>query len=365
MNNFNADNYYWLAAMRLPGVGPIHLQRWLNYFGEIKNIFAATLAELLAVGVSPRHAHALKNVDWRDVQSDLDWCEQNACQLIRRDDVLYPPLLREIPDAPLLLFVRGDVRLLTQPQLAIVGTRNPTPSGRELAEQFAYSLAAAGLVVTSGLALGVDAASHRGALLANGKTIAVCGTGLQHIYPASNHQLAEEIMRVGAIVSEFPPDTLPKAKHFPQRNRVISGMSLGVLVVEAALRSGSLITARFATEQGREVFALPGSIHNPLARGCHQLIRQGAKLIETAADIIEELGALKAVLLPSPQSRKMTALDSERRHLLEQIGYEITALDAIIMRSGLTAGEVSSMLLSLELEGYVQIAPGGYVRNTG
>lgn len=262
----------------------------------------------------------------------------------------------------LYYYLFGVILIYSRPQLAIVGSRNPTPTGCELAEQFAYYLAEAGLVVTSGLALGIDGGGHRGAINARGKTIAVCGTGLQHVYPNSHRQLAEDIIQNGALVSEFPPDTLPKAKHFPMRNRVISGLSLGVLVIEAALKSGSLITARLAIDQGREVFALPGSIHNPLARGCHQLIRQGAKLVETAGDILEELGAMHAVITPLIPSKK-GSLDAPYQEVLKQIGYEITTLDAIILRCGLTAGKVSSMLLLLELEGHVQSVPGGYVRN--
>ncbi|MHB1946882.1 MAG: DNA-processing protein DprA [Gammaproteobacteria bacterium] len=364
MQTYCNDIYYWLAAIRLDGIGPIRLRCWLDYFGTLKKFFAATTTDLQSAGLTPRQINAVKNCDFRAVEKDLLWCSENNCSLITSDDEKYPTLLREIPDAPLLLFALGDVSLLSQPQLAIVGSRNPTPMGSQMAEEFGYYLTKAGLIVTSGLALGIDAASHKGALNAEGKTIAVCGSGLQHIYPASHRKLAKEIINNGAVISELPPDTRPIAKHFPMRNRVISGLSMGVLVVEAALRSGSLITARFAVDQGREVFALPGSIHNPLTRGCHQLIRQGAKLIETAEDILEELGALNAIIPKRSKDPGSKLLDTKQLDLLKQIGYEITSLDAIIMRSGLTAGEVSSMLLSLELEGYVQIAPGGYVRHS-
>ncbi|HLB57464.1 MAG TPA: DNA-processing protein DprA, partial [Gammaproteobacteria bacterium] len=296
MHLLKPDIAYWVAATRLSGVGPLTLRRWLDLFGDIKILFSISAVELKKAGLSEKQLHALKNVDWRNVESDLRWSEKNRCEIISLVDPRYPRLLREIPDAPSLLYVRGDVNLLSQSQLAIVGSRNPTAVGNQMAEDFAYSLTKAGLVVTSGLALGIDAASHRGALRATGKTIAVFGTGLKHIYPRSHRSLAEDIAEQGALVSEFPPDESPKAKNFPRRNRIISGLSIGVLVVEAVLRSGSLITARYAVEQGRDVFAIPGSIHNPLARGCHALIRQGAKLVETAEDIVEELDALHTLL---------------------------------------------------------------------
>jgi len=219
-----------------------------------------------------------------------------ARHILTLHDPAYPALLKEIADPPPLLFVRGDPAVLSRPQLGIVGSRNPTPGGRSLAEDFARSLSRCGLVVTSGMALGIDAAGHRGALRGGGTTLAVAGTGPDRIYPARHRDLARAIVEQGAIISEFAPGTPALPSNFPRRNRIISGLSLGVLVVEAACRSGSLITARLAAEQGREVFALPGSIHNPLARGCHHLIRQGAKLVEDIEDIVEELGPLAAVI---------------------------------------------------------------------
>jgi DNA processing protein len=291
-----------------------------------------------------------------------------------------------------VLYVRGDKQALTQKQIAIVGSRNASPVGITNAEQFAVKLAAAGFAITSGLALGIDAASHRGALSANGVTIAVLGTGLNSIYPRSNLSLAEAIANNrGAIISEFPLDTKPIAYNFPRRNRIISGLSQGVLVVEAALKSGSLITARLAVEQGREVFAIPGSIHNHVSRGCHSLIQQGAKLVGSPEEILEEFS-----LPPSLTSRGLTAgssavtgsrafardvsesgsdkgledksgnkdttLHQAARLMLRQIDYAPTPMDAIISRSGLTAGEVSSILLTLELQGFIRTVSGGYVR---
>lgn len=250
----------------------------------------------------------------------------------------------------------------------MVGSRNPSMSGEETAREFARHLAATGLSITSGLALGIDGASHSGALMADGITIAVMGTGLDRVYPASQHALAHEIAQQGALVSEFPLGTQLRPGNFPRRNRIISGMALGTLVVEAAEKSGSLITARLASEQGREVFAIPGSIHNPLARGCHKLIRQGAKLVETAGDVLEELAPLLSGMQPLPYAddtddtgavEPQHQLDSEYQLLLECMGFDPVQIDLLIERSGLTAEEVSSMLILLELEGHVSSAPGG------
>lgn len=350
-----------LTTLYFTGIGPLRLRRWLNEFGDIENLYSADKWELKKLGLTDEEIITFKNPNWKAAEKDLEWCEKNNCHVIAYTDSCYPKLLNELPDGPLILFVQGSLEFLSQQQLAIVGSRNPTVTGRETAEQFAFYLSQAGLIITSGLALGIDAAAHEGALNARQPTIAVCGSGLQYIYPKSNKHLAETIRDKGALVSEFPPFTQPHAMHFPRRNRLISGLSLGVLVVEAALKSGSLITAKFALEQGREVFALPGSIHNPLARGCHKLIREGAKLVETAGDIVEELGALQAVVVQKPQKR--TKLDLKKQHVLKQIGFEITHLDAIIQRSGLTTDQLSSMLISLELEGYVTFAGGGYTRN--
>ncbi len=358
---------HWLAALHLPSIGPITFRRWLKLFPNITELFAASESDLQAVGFSSKEIRILKNPDWSAAEKDLNWLEASACHLLSFQDAHYPPLLREIYAAPLLLFVKGNLELLAKPQIAMVGSRTPTVMGCETAEQFAEQLAARGLVITSGMALGIDAASHRGALTM-GSTIAVMGAGLQHIYPVSHRKLAEQIITNGAWVSEFSPSLLPQPRNFPLRNRVISGLSIGVLVVEAALRSGSLITARDALEQGREVFAIPGSIHNPLARGCHYLLKQGAKLVETADDIVEELGALASLFSPVADKNiilpKTHQLDEKSAKLLAQIGFETTAVDTIIVRSGLTPSKVSSILLSLELEGYVQATPGGYVCTT-
>lgn len=356
---------YWLALHRTPGVGPVTFARLLEQFPELSTLFNTPS---LATGISERTRSALSSPDWDRVEQDLTWfASSNDRHIITLHDPRYPPLLKEIPDPPSLLFTQGDINLLSHWQLAIVGSRNPSRSGRDMAYDFARYLAGCNITISSGLAMGIDAEAHQGALAAGGKTLAVIGTGLDRVYPAKHRELAHKITESGLIISEFALGTPPRSENFPRRNRIISGLSLGTLVVEAALQSGSLITARMAMEQGREVFAIPGSIHNPLAKGCHRLIREGAKLVETAADILEELGALAEVGVtsdvitaaePEPQ-----VWDEEYQALLTCLGYDPTDLDNLITCSGLTAEAVSSMLLLLELHGLVSILPGGrYVR---
>ena len=306
------------------------------------------------------------------IDRHLRWLEHPAHHFLPRGSPRYPPLLANVPDAPAGLLVRGDPDVLSLPQLAIVGSRNPSPSGHDIARQFAAQLARSGLAITSGLAIGIDAAAHRGAIEGGGKTVAVCGTGLDIDYPRANAVLSEEIASGGALVSEFPLGTPASRSNFPRRNRIISGLSLGTLVVEAAVRSGSLITARLAGEQGREVFAIPGSIRNPLARGCHKLIREGAQLVETPEDIFAQLGPLTAALAHatpiSGETTESTAvlcptLDKGYEILLDALGFEPASVDVLIARTGLKADEVASMLLILELEACIDACPGGlYVR---
>lgn len=358
----------WLTLWHTPGLGA----RTFN------QLFEATDGRPeLALGDPPAWLNealrtALRQADPVSARPDLDWlAADSANHIITRADAGYPELLAAIPDPPPLLYLHGEPARLNDPQLALVGSRNPSRPGRDNAFEFARYLAGAGLTLTSGLALGVDAAGHTGALKAGGYTLAVMGTGLDRVYPARHRELAHAIVAGGgALVSELPPGSPPLAEHFPRRNRIISGLSLGVLVVEAALRSGSLITARQALDQGREVFAIPGSIHNPLARGCHALIRQGAKLVETGADILEELHALAAI----PLERHGETADREapgdagrpsqaQCKLLEQMGYEPVTVDQLVAATGLTPEAVSSMLLILELEGRVASQAGGaYVR---
>ncbi|MFO7602740.1 MAG: DNA-processing protein DprA, partial [Gammaproteobacteria bacterium] len=302
------------------------------------------------------------------IAPDLEWLQQPAAHIIGLNDPTYPALLKEIPDPPALLFVYGDPAVLNLPQLAMVGSRNPSPMGAETARDFAGHLAGWGLGITSGLAQGIDAASHAGALDAGGVTIAVTGTGLDRVYPAQHRDLAHRIAEQGALVSEFPAGTPPLTPNFPRRNRIISGLCMGTLVVEAAVQSGSLITARQALEQGREVFAVPGSIHNPQSRGCHSLIRQGAKLVEMAQDIFEELGGFMPVTgadAAAAEPGSDFALDEEYHKVLASVGHEPASVDSVVLRSGLTAEAVCSMLLVLELQGYLKSMTGGYYCRTG
>jgi DNA processing protein len=370
----------WLTLARVPGLNGTELSCLLQHFPNVTALVAAASDALREAGASPKLITSLRKPDRRAIDLDRRWLEQEQHHLIAWGSELYPQLLTEVVDAPVALFVRGDPTVLSMPQLAIVGARNPTHAGVETAFDFAAHLASSGLTITSGLAHGIDAASHRGALARAGTTIAVCGTGLDAIYPKAHEELAEEIVAHGALVSEFPLGTPAAKANFPRRNRVISGLAVGTLVVEAAVQSGSLITARLAAEQGREVFAIPGSIHNPLSRGCHRLIRQGAKLVETADDIFEELKALIRVLRPptsaSPLNISASAptkskasmasaarLDKGYEILLDALGFEPTGVDLLVVRTGLRADEVASMLLILELEGHIHAHPGGlYVR---
>jgi len=285
--------------------------------------------------------------------------EQANNSIITIHDAMYPPQLKEIPDPPPILFVCGNAELLSSPQIAIVGSRNPSTMGKETAFSFAKSLSQAGFVITSGLALGIDAASHQGALNAGGTTIAVAGTGLDRVYPARHIHLATDIANTGALVSEFPLGTTAKANHFPRRNRIISGLCQGLLVVEAAIQSGSLITARMALEQNREVFAIPGAIHNPLARGCNALIREGAKLIETSQDILEELNQYYQADKDNPLSVVQSMLDLEQQTLLNLVMFSPTSIDNLVESTGKPVEVIASMLLILELQGYLEAIPGG------
>jgi DNA processing protein len=271
-------------------------------------------------------------------------------------------MLAQTVGAPPVLFVLGSVDALHSPQLAIVGSRNPTAAGRKTARDFAAWFARAGLTITSGLAVGVDAASHEGALLVDGITVAVCGTGLDAVYPFENTRLAARIREKGALVSEFPPRTEPSKRNFPRRNRIISGLSHGTLVVEATCRSGSLVTARWAAEQGRDVFAIPGSIHSPLSRGCHKLIRDGAKLVEEAGDVLSELQITlcgQRVMRATHRRKGVAPLDKEYEMLLDALGFEPATIDVLVERTGLPGESIASMLLILELEGCVAALPGG------
>lgn len=354
--------------MRAPALGPATFERLRA--GGIDLVALVGTRDLPAgTGLGAALRGYLVAPDRDGVERDLAWLAGPRHHLVTLDDAHYPPLLREIADPPLALFVRGDPAALALPQLAIVGSRNPTEGGRRTARAFAAELGAAGLAITSGLALGVDAAAHEGALDADGITLAVAGTGLDRIYPARHRTLADRIAERGALVSELPLGAAPLPAHFPRRNRIVSGLSAGTLVVEASLKSGSLITARLAAEQGREVFAIPGSIHNPLARGCHRLIRQGAKLVETAGDVLEELGPLLGIAgtgtPPATVGQRATPAPAGQR-LLGLMGFDPVSPDELADRSGLAAGEVIGTLLLLELGGWVSCTAGGrYCRLSG
>lgn len=297
-------------------------------------------------------------------QTESSWASKPSQHIIDQQSDDFPGLLRQISNPPERLFVAGNLDALHLPALAIVGSRNPTRQGRQNAYEFAKHLGRSGFCIVSGLATGIDTAAHEGALDGGAMTVAFLGHGIDRVYPPANEGLATRIIANGAVCSEFPLGSDPRREHFPQRNRLISGLSLGTLVVEAAKRSGSLISARLASEQGREIFAIPGSIHNPMSRGCHQLIRQGAKLVESAADIVSELGPLVEHLMQAPEEQASSKQDGRKpdadyEMLIEAMGFDPATVDELADRSGLTIDHVSSMLLILELEGIIEAQAGG------
>lgn len=355
-----ADLRHWLRLCLIPGIGPERQRALLANFGLPERIFTAGQFALAQV-IGERLARTLLTRDnLPAVERALAWASEPGNAILTLSDTAYPPSLLHTADPPSLIYLKGKLDLLQAPALAIVGARNATPQGLANAEAFARSFSAAGLTVISGLALGVDAAAHAGALREAGSSIAVIGTGANRIYPSRNAELARQLASEGLILSEFPLDTPPAAHNFPRRNRIISGLARGVLVVEAAVDSGSLITARMAAEQGREVFAIPGSIHSPLARGCHLLIKQGAKLVESAADVLDELSWQK----PAPSAGMVSAESphdsaDEGLPLLDAMGFDPVGPDALLARSGLTPDALFAMLTMLELEGRVARLPGG------
>ncbi|MFI4937363.1 MAG: DNA-processing protein DprA [Candidatus Berkiellales bacterium] len=357
------DLPYWLAIHRLPNIGPARFAELLQIVNSLSNCFNGESPTAELIDWCQRRKIPLE-LDWPGVEKDLKFSQKPDAFILTWQDERYPALLKQIPGSPPVIFVLGRVDALKLPQIAIVGSRIPTQDGKQNAYQFGYELALQGFTITSGLALGIDAASHEGALAAGGLTIGVQGNSLDQIYPATNRTLAKKIKANGAIVSEFPMGTEPAPKHFPRRNRIISGLSLGVVVIESALKSGSLISANYALEQGREVFALPGSIHNPMAKGCNQLIRQGAKCVETITHIMEELplADLERPLVPLVRNTSAPSLMGAKEKLLSYLGNTCTPIDVIIDKSGLTLEEVSSMLLELELQEKISAIPGGYIR---
>lgn len=381
---------HWLIAIRAPGLGGSRLVRLVESAGSIEALFSSTGQFLRERGLQQETIQYLRQPDEALLAQDLAWLEEPGHHLVTWGSEDYPDLLKRISSPPAALFVVGDPGVLVQPQIAIVGSRNPTSGGLDNARDFAGEIARRGFTVTSGLASGIDSACHDAAMDCGATTVAVVGTGPDTVYPASSRDRAVRIREHGALVSEFPPGTAARRQNFPARNRIISGLSMGVLVVEAGLNSGSLITARLGAEQGREVFAIPGSIHNPMSKGCHRLIREGVRLVETVDEIMEgiapiaedlahslaaRLSAGEARMVDNPRGGpKMTnnepvaaetlksfpfESDPDYQRLLDKIGFDPRPVDSLVEQSGLTAREVSAMLLMLELRGAVESHPGG------
>ena len=347
-----------LALMLCPGMGIKTITALLQQI-ELDKLFSLSKAQLSAMGLSEACAQGIAKCNWHQVEQIISRCQQQNIITISYFDAHYPPLLREIASPPLILFCYGDTALLQQPQIAIVGSRSSTQSGTQLAYEFAHGLCRSGLVVTSGMARGIDGAAHQGALAAQGKTIAVLGTGVDKVYPKRHQTLYQEIAEQGLLVSEFLPGTAASSHNFPRRNRIISGLSLGVLLVEAEIKSGSLITARYALEQNKEVFAIPGSIRNRLATGCHYLLKQGAKLTENVEDILEEVSFFCENSLYSIESDEQ---NEECCPVLENLGFEVTSVDTLTQRTQWPVEQVVARLLDLELEDKVERVLDGYIK---
>ena len=356
----------WLRLCLIPGIGDATIRKLLGACGLPEQVFSASQA-VLAQATGEAHAARVRAALGdaainAAVETALRWQEGAENHIVTLADADYPRALLDAPDPPPLLYLKGRRALLASRAIAVVGSRNATAQGIANAESFAAALSRAGLCIVSGLALGIDTAAHLGGLAGAGSTIAVIGTGADIVYPARNRALAHRIAAQGLIVSEFPLGSAANAANFPRRNRIISGLSQGVLVIEAAQRSGSLITARLAGEQGRDVFALPGSIHSPLAKGCHQLIKQGAKLVDSVEDILDELGMRDAAAGEAARPPAAAATATRHPALLDALGHDPVAVHALGARSGLDAGTLSAQLLELELAGHITQLPGGLVQ---
>lgn len=351
---------YFLALNRIAHIGPRTVMKLLKRWPQLAELFSLSSEQMEKAGLPAKMALAIAQFNLSECDEDLAW-EQSAANhlLLTLEDPKYPPLLKEIHDPPIVLYIKGNLHALTQPTLAMVGTRNPSVTGSETAYHFATELARQQITIVSGLANGIDTQAHKGCLTANGCTIAVMATGIDRIYPLQNRQLAEQIQQFGLLMTEFPLKSSPSAGHFPRRNRIISGSSLATLVIEAATKSGSLITARMALEQNRDVFAVPGSIHNPQSRGCHYLLQQGAKLITSTQDILDELNIDNPIVIAGDPSPLLATTDT---NLVKCIGFEITTIDKLCQRSGLNVNQVACELAELELQGIVKAIPGGYTR---
>ncbi|MFA6036542.1 MAG: DNA-processing protein DprA [Legionellales bacterium] len=350
------DLKHYLAICHIPQIGSKRLACLLNNFSSIDAIFGSNIKELMGLGFSQALAQAILKPGYKRAEQDLAWLEGASNRhILTLLDPEYPRQLQEIAAKPSVLYAQGCLGLLNTPQIAIVGSRNPSASGLMNTQVLTTQLSQCGYTITSGLALGIDAKAHQAALNVCGATIAVLGTGLNQIYPRRHEKLAAQISEQGLLISEFSVNTSAQAENFPRRNRIISGLSLGVLVIEAALKSGSLITARYAIEQNREVFAIPGAIHNPLAQGCHALIRQGAKLVETVTDIIEEFSGFTKRAMPQP------ALSAVEHIVLNLIDHTPLPFDYLIEQSKLGAQELTVALTQLEVLGLIQATPCGYI----
>jgi len=364
ISDTDLDIAYWVALSLIDGIGSVTLCQLLRKFGSPAGVFEASRSQLKEIVDDQIASSIASGLDESAVAPTLTWLSNPHNHIITLADSLYPKALLEIANPPALLYAKGNLDCLALPCLSVVGSRNATPQGEKNAEDFSENLSRQGLCIVSGMALGIDGAAHRGALKANGTTIAVVGTGLDIVYPAKHRQLAHQIVSHGLILSEFPLGTPSKAQNFPRRNRIISGLSLGCLVIEANLDSGSLITARLAAEQGREVFAIPGSIHSPVAKGCHQLIKQGAKLVESTEDILSELrlstDLISAVnTSPNGSLPKRTNTPSEASTVLDSMGFDPIHFDTLLSHTGLTVSTLSTMLTLLELDGKVSPLDGG------
>jgi DNA processing protein len=354
----------WLILIRTTSLSPIKIRKLILHYGTAHRLVRAETCELIDAGINYKTIQSFREPNWEQIKTDIAWLDASGNHFISCMDIRYPILLQKIPDPPIGLFISGNVDVLSQVQIAIIGTKKPTPGGRRIAIEFARQIGNIGFTVTSGLAVGIDTAAHMGAISSNSPTIAVLGNGLDMIYPKANTQLAEKICENGAIVSEFPVGTKPLPSHFPRRNRIISGLLVGTVVVEAALQSGSLITARLEMEQGREVFAIPGSIFNLVSRGCHTLISDVAKLTTNIEDILDEIGPLVSVAQQcksdfKKQSRLNEILDEQSKLLLDNIGFDSITVDQLVCETGFALHTVTILLFDLELNGMVESLPGG------
>jgi len=362
-NDFSADELkYSLALKKVNGIGNAIAFKLIQHFQSARSVFQANSKQLKQAGLKPAIVTQIIDFDFTCLEPVFEWAEHPNRHIIGLKSAFYPPLLSQITVPPLFLFALGNPEILLTPQVAVVGTRNPTIQGAQNAELLCQSLCEHGVTITSGLASGIDGQAHRAALSSNAYTVAVTGTGLNRVYPANHHELAHQIAQKGVLVSEkFPDDPVDRGS-FPQRNRIIAGLSLGTLVIEAARKSGSLITAQIAMNEGREVYAVPGSIHNLQAKGCHKLIKEGAKLVESLEDIIEDLPSIAKGLIDKSEQAQRPPLKPQEADFLKHIDYDITSIDIIVSRSQLTVEAVTNKLLLLELAGWVINSTGGYIR---